>query len=105
MTELYYEVKTDAGVPLRSGMKVGVSLSLQGTEESLVVPTAAILYDIHGNTWVYENVGPHAFTRRRVEVRRTAQEHAVLTRGPQPGAKIVTAGAAELFGSEFGAGK
>jgi hypothetical protein len=28
-----------------------------------------------------------------------------VTRGISPGTKVVTAGAAELFGTEFGAGK
>jgi hypothetical protein len=30
---------------------------------------------------------------------------AVLSLGPEPGAHVVTDGAAELFGVEFGAGK
>ena len=106
ITELFFEVKSDpASGDLRPGMKVEVSLSLQGSEESLVVPAAGILYDIHGNTWVYEAMGAQAYTRRRVEVRRIAGGNAILGRGPSPGAKIVTDGAAELFGTEFGAGK
>lgn len=104
ISDVFYELKSEPGV-LRPGMKVTVSLPLQGSEESLVVPAASILYDVHGNTWVYEHVGPQAFTRRRVELRRIVRENAILGRGPAPGAKIVTAGAAELFGTEFGAGK
>jgi hypothetical protein len=104
ISELYYELK--AGAPgLRPGLKVNVSLPMNGSEESLVVPTSAIVYDVHGNTWVYDNIGPQAYTRRRVELRRIVGADAILGRGPKPGAKIVTAGAAELFGSEFGAGK
>lgn len=106
ITELFFEVKADSGSgELRPGTKVEVSLSLQGSEESLVAPAAGILYDIHGNTWVYEAMGAQAYTRRRVEVRRIVGANAILARGPQPGAKIVTDGAAELFGTEFGAGK
>jgi len=30
---------------------------------------------------------------------------AVLDHGPAPGTRVVTAGAAELFGTEFGVGK
>ncbi len=110
ITELFFEVKVDAGssaasTDLRPGMKVEVALSLQGSEESLVAPAAGVLYDIHGNTWVYESLGAQAYTRRRVEVRRIVGANALLARGPQAGAMIVTAGAAELFGTEFGAGK
>lgn len=104
ISELFYELK--AGAPgLRPGLKVSVSLPAQGGGESQIVPAAAILYDVHGSTWVYENIGPQAFTRRRVEVRRIIGAEAILGRGPKPGAKIVTAGAMELFGTEFGAGK
>lgn len=110
ITELFFEIKADAAASsgsagLRPGMKVEVSLALQGSEESLVAPAAGILYDIHGNTWVYESLGAQAYTRRRVEVRRIVGTHAILARGPSAGAKIVTDGAAELFGTEFGAGK
>ena len=43
--------------------------------------------------------------RRPVEVRDVVDRVAVLARGPAPGTRIVTAGAAELFGTEFGPGK
>jgi len=110
ITELFFELKADAGssaaaAGLRPGMKVEVALALPGREESLIAPAAGVLYDIHGNTWVYESLGAQAYTRRRVEVRSIVGANALLARGPQPGAKIVTDGAAELFGTEFGAGK
>jgi hypothetical protein len=87
------------------GQRVGVTLSLRGEEESLVVPWAAVLHDVQGGQWVYENTGPQIFVRRRVQIARVAGAAAVLTSGPKPGAKVVTDGAAELFGTEFGAGK
>jgi hypothetical protein len=65
----------------------------------------AVPHDIHGGTWVYENIAPQQYARRRVEVRRVVKSLAVLVRGPTVGAKVVTAGAAELFGTEFGTGK
>lgn len=104
ISELFYELKAGA-TGLRPGVKVNVSLPAVGAEESLVVPASAILYDVHGNTWVYESLGAHAYTRRRVELRRILGADALLGRGPKPAAKIVTAGAMELFGTEFGAGK
>lgn len=105
IAELFFALSGADAAGLRPGIKVSVELPLMGEDESLVVPAAAILHDVHGNTWVYEKIGEHAFTRRRVELRRIADGDAVLQRGPAVGAKIVTDGAAELFGTEFGAGK
>jgi hypothetical protein len=87
------------------GQRVGVTLALRSEEESLVVPWAGVLHDIHGGQWVYEKVGPQTFVRRRVQVARVVGADAVLSGSFKAGAKIVTAGAAELFGTEFGAGK
>ncbi|MBX3278800.1 MAG: efflux RND transporter periplasmic adaptor subunit [Acidobacteria bacterium] len=102
--DLYFELgNTDGG--LRPGQKMGVTLSERSTEESLVVPWSAVLHDIHGGTWVYENTAPQQYMRRRVEVRRVVNSLAVLARGPAVGSKVVTAGAAEIFGTEFGTGK
>jgi hypothetical protein len=60
---------------------------------------------VHGGAWVYENTGALVFVRRRIEVDFVSGSAAVLERGPKPGTKVVAAGAAELFGTEFGAGK
>jgi len=90
---------------LKPGQRVSVSVPVRGEEESLVVPWAAILHDIQGNTWVYESLAPQTFARRRVQVVRIVGSDAVLASGPKPGTKVVTDGAAELFGTEFGGGK
>jgi len=84
------------------GQRVGVTLTLQTEAESLTVPWAAVIHDIHGGTWVYEETGLRAFVRRRVAVRYVVGETAVLAAGPAPGAKVVCAGAVELFGAETG---
>jgi RND family efflux transporter MFP subunit len=102
--DLYFELANADGA-LRPGQKMGVTLSERSTEESLVVPWSAVLHDANGGAWVYENAGPLVYSRRRVEVRRVVNSLAVLARGPAVGAKVVTAGAAELFGTEFGTGK
>ncbi len=90
---------------LMPGERVLVRLSGRGGSNATVIPASALLHDIHGGVWVYEQTAPHLFTRRRVEVRDTTGGLAVLLRGPKPGALIVTTGAAELYGVEFGAGK
>ncbi|MEP7342004.1 MAG: efflux RND transporter periplasmic adaptor subunit, partial [Acidobacteriota bacterium] len=102
--DLYFELGNADG-SLRPGQKLGVTLAERTSEESLVVPWSAILHDTNGGTWVYENTAPQLYTRRRVEVRRVVNSLAVLAHGPAVGAKVVTAGAAELFGTEFATGK
>jgi RND family efflux transporter MFP subunit len=102
--DLYYAVENLAE-RLRPGERVGVALPLREEAESLVVPDKAILYDIDGGTWVYERTGEQRYRRRRVAVRSLRDGLAVLADGPAEGSPIVTDGAAELFGTEFGAGK
>lgn len=102
--DLHFELG-NADASLRPGQRVQVELPTATIGESLVVPHAAILFDIYGGAWVYESVGPLTYTRRRVEVRNVIGGSAVLARGLAPGAKVVTDGAAELFGTEFGVGK
>jgi hypothetical protein len=82
-----------------------VTLTLKGTEESLVVPYASILYDMYGSAWVYQNTKPRIYVRQRVELHQVLEELAILSRGPAVGSKVVSEGAAELFGTEFGVGK
>jgi hypothetical protein len=89
----------------RPGERVGATLKLQSAAESLTVPWSAVVFDIHGGTWVYERTGDRSYARRRVVVRYVAGDAAVLESGPPPGTAVVTAGAAELFGTETGFSK
>jgi hypothetical protein len=70
-----------------------------------LVPHAAVLYDPKGNTWVYTNPEPLVFVRHPISVDYIDADLAVLSDGPPPGAKVVTVGVAELFGTEFEIGK
>jgi hypothetical protein len=99
--DLYYAPAGRAG--FRIGERVLVDLAEQGAAAArLDVPASAILTDINGGEWVYVETAPRTFERRRVEVARIAADRAVLARGLDSGARVVTAGAAELFGTEFG---
>lgn len=89
----------------RPGERVGATLPLKDPAESLTIPWLAVVYDIHGGAWVYERTGERAYTRRRVVVRYVTGDTAVLDTGPAPGAAVVTAGAAELFGTDAGFSK
>lgn len=101
--DLYYGLPSLG--PFRPGQKVGVTLTLAGAQESLMVSQSAIVRDVQGGAWVYQSIAPHQYVRRRVEVRYVDGSHAVLARGPAAGTKVVVTGAAELFGTEFGGGK
>lgn len=102
--DLYFELGNADG-SMRPGQRMGVTLSLKGSTESLVVPWSAAVYDINGGAWVYESTSPQTYVRRRIEIARVVGSQAVLARGPAIGTKIATAGVAELFGTEFSTGK
>lgn len=102
--DLYYEIDNSKG-EMRPGQRVSVTLPFSGNASGIVVPFSAIVYDIHGGTWVYTNPSPNNYVRQRVELQTVLEKQAVLTRGPKAGTKVVTVGAAELFGTEFGGGK
>ncbi|MGH9173640.1 MAG: efflux RND transporter periplasmic adaptor subunit [Vicinamibacterales bacterium] len=103
-TDLFFAPSSGHQV-LRAGERVNVQLPLRESESSLVVPAAGIVYDMQGGTWVYEAMGNHVFARRRVEVGGQSGDKVLIARGLRAGQRVVTDGAAELFGTEFGAGK
>jgi RND family efflux transporter MFP subunit len=102
--DLYYELPNPNG-RFRPGERVSVRLPRRDADTGLVVPAAALLHDAYGGTWVYVATKPQVYVRQRVVVADVASGLAVLAQGPAPGARVVTDGAAELFGVEFGAGK
>ena len=102
--DLYFELP-NSSASYRPGERVSVELPRRGQEKSLVVPWSAIMHDIHGGTWLYEQTAERTYVRRRVQVRHVTGDLAVLKEGPKPGTKVVTAGAVELFGTEFGFAK
>jgi membrane fusion protein, heavy metal efflux system len=104
--DLYYEVAS--GGALRSGERVTVSLPSAGAATArrvLAVPMGAILYDVYGGTWTYVAKDSIHMVRTRVELGDIVDGRAIIVRGLTPGVRVVTAGAAELFGTEFGVGK
>ncbi len=97
---LYYAVDgTDHG--LEPGQRVRVELVLSGSRRS-IIPYAALIYDLNGDTWTYTNPEPLVFVRHRVTVDYVDGDLAVLSDGPSAGVAVVKIGAAELFGVEFG---
>ncbi|QEL17978.1 efflux RND transporter periplasmic adaptor subunit [Limnoglobus roseus] len=99
--DVYYELPNADG-HLAPGQRVGVTVPLAGAKDAPVVPWSAVVFDVHGGTWVYEPAAARTFVRRRVAVRSTAGPDAVLAGGPAAGTRVVTAGVQELFGAETG---
>jgi hypothetical protein len=100
-----------AGARPAIGQVVAVWVSLRGEATLPVLPAPALLHDPSGGTWVYERTAEHVFSRRCVEVVRVEAGLALLSPqslrpgGLRVGSAIVTAGAMELYGAEFGSGK
>ncbi len=108
--DVFYEID-NADEAFRPGERVAVDVTLGGnnlatagaaTTEALTIPAAALLYDATGGQWVYVRTAPRQYTRQRVEVQRAVGDQIVISRGVKAGAEVVTDGAAELFGTEFG---
>jgi hypothetical protein len=52
--------------------------------------------------WVFTLVDPMTYIRQKVTVARISGNDAVLQSGPPPGTVVVTIGAVELLGAEYG---
>jgi len=88
-----------------AGQRLGVATAeVSGPAGATTVPYAAIVYDKHGATWTYTNPSGLEFVRAEVKVDRVVQGVAYLKSGPEPGTRVVTVGAAELWGVETGVG-
>ena len=70
-----------------------------------VIPYAAVLYDVRGDTWAYATVETLRFVRQPIKIDHSDGDQAVLAEGPPAGTAVVTVGAAELLGVELGVGK
>lgn len=68
------------------------------------IPSTAVVYDAQGRTWAYTSPAPLTYVRTPVTIGTLSKGEAVLTSGPPPGTQVVTVGAEELLGTEFGVG-
>ena len=102
--DLYFAVD-DSDKTLQPGQRVGVTLPTTESGESLTVPWGSVVTDINGGTWVYKKIAPLTYQRHRVQVRYVVGDHAAIATGPDIGTMVVVDGVAEIFGTEFGAGK
>ncbi len=101
----FYDV-SNADVGLVTQQLVFVELPLAGSgEPRKTIPYGAVLYDPTGKTWVYTNPSELVFVREPIQIQTIAGDDVILSEGPPSGAPVVTVGAAELYGTEFGVGK
>jgi len=73
-----------------------------GTGHRTVIPYDAVLYDPNGDTWTYTSPKHLVFVRQDITVDRIDGDRAILSAGPASGTPVVTVGATELWGVEYG---
>jgi hypothetical protein len=66
------------------------------------VPYSAIIYDAKGGVWVYTNPEPLTYVRQPVVVDTVKGDTVILSDDTVLNAAVVTVGATELYGAEFG---
>lgn len=71
---------------------------------TLTVPYGALIYGPHGETWVYTNPASQTYVRAEVKVDFVQGGKVYLLEGPPVGTKVVSQGAAELYGTEYSVG-
>ena len=86
-TDLYFAIEGHGG-HVKTGQRVGVTLPLTESGESLTVPWAAVVTDINGGNWVYKNIAPQTYQRHRVQVRYVEGGDAAIATGPATGTKV-----------------
>ncbi|MGZ8913852.1 MAG: hypothetical protein ACXW1Z_12195 [Methylobacter sp.] len=71
----------------------------------LVIPYAAVLYGLHGETWAYTSPKSLTFVRQLITIDRIEGDKVILSNGPAAGTQVATVGVAELYGADTGIGK
>jgi cobalt-zinc-cadmium efflux system membrane fusion protein len=84
------------------GQRLSVELQMQAQGRYDTIPWRAVVFDIHGNAWVYEKTADRAYNRKRVVIDHVSRDVAAIAHGPAPGKEIVDNGAQEIFALETG---
>ena len=69
--------------------------------EEKIMPYAAVIYTPEGDEYAYTAPEPLTFVRQEIEIDRVDGDSVMLSDGPPAGTKVVTVGAAEVYGTEF----
>jgi RND family efflux transporter MFP subunit len=89
----------------KAGLKPGLAVSAWyptggAAKKALVVPKTAVVQQ-DGRTWVYVQTADERFARRAISLDLPAGDGYAVTRGFEPGEKVVTTGAQTLLSEEF----
>jgi hypothetical protein len=82
----------------RTGLRTAI---VRRNGRGVSVPYAALLYDPEGKTYVYASPRALHYMREKVLVARVEGGRVLLSRGPAPGTRVVTTGAAQVYGTEL----
>jgi hypothetical protein len=82
-------------VPVRTG-------AARDVRHPSVIPYAAVVYDAEGHAFAYTSTRRLTYVRAPIRVVRTDGPVAILSKGPPVGTTVVTVGAQELLGVEYG---
>jgi hypothetical protein len=72
------------------------------TTATVVVPFSAVIYAPSGQTYAFTNPAALTFEEVPITIDHIDGNSAFLSRGPQPGSRVVTVGAEELYGVQTG---
>ena len=104
-TEFKRVILTEKAAQRLDIQTVAVQAQDANGSQQKVVPYAAVLYGLAGQTWTYVNPEPLVFVRQVIVIESIQGDLAVLSEGPDVGIPVVTVGAAELYGAELGVSK
>lgn len=77
---------------------------MDGSQQK-VIPYAAVMYGLNGETWTYTNPEPLVYFREVIVVDHIDGDMAVLSEGPEVDMPVVTVGVQLLYGAEVGVSK
>lgn len=90
----------------RAAERLGIETdTIQENGSGTVVPYAAVIYGLNGETWVYAVSEPLTYARAPITIDHIDGDMAVLLDGPPAGTEVVTVAVAELYGTDTGVGK
>lgn len=70
-----------------------------------VIPYAAMVYGVKGETWTYTSPAPLTFVRQPITVDHIDGDNVILADGPAAGTAVAITGVSELYGADTGIGK
>jgi hypothetical protein len=92
-------------VPVRAATTAKPGAPRGGARALTVIPITAVIYDPQGRSWTYVTPAARTFVRKAITIDHMVGDRVYLRSGPPVGTPVVTVGAAELLGAEYGVGE